>query len=356
MKNIKTYEDFVNEEINLKKALTTGALAAGMAFSNPAISQTNISNDIKIPTTKVVKRVDEYIDSLQKALVDKQVYIMPKSERVKKYGYGFCNSIDGTYNYMMKDNYEKYVNRYFVINNIHKSTKSENQYIIEMKSKDSLNEVIFVKFSFNPDYPMNDKISEIEKSLMLNSLLLTSYFEKLKSNIGRTIVSTSWNTEGDIALDINTGKVVQYLPGTKWKCVDITIDEKFGNVAGVMVNNKSEKILVDLGYFPDVNYKRGEHDNAFYNLKDAEYYSAKFGQTNWLKILKGEVSIGFTKEMVKLSIGDGYKTSGSHIVKFTSDNKPIPNPYKQETWNYDSFLIFFKNDRVSDSYDFELTK
>jgi hypothetical protein len=40
MKTIKTYEDFVNEEINLKKALATGALAAGMAFSNPATSQT----------------------------------------------------------------------------------------------------------------------------------------------------------------------------------------------------------------------------------------------------------------------------------------------------------------------------
>ena len=46
MKNIKTYEDFVNEEINLKKALATGALAAGMAFSNPATSQTtNIKSD-----------------------------------------------------------------------------------------------------------------------------------------------------------------------------------------------------------------------------------------------------------------------------------------------------------------------
>ena len=48
MKTIKTYEDFVNEEINLKKALATGALAAGMAFSNPATSQ--------ITTTKSVEK------------------------------------------------------------------------------------------------------------------------------------------------------------------------------------------------------------------------------------------------------------------------------------------------------------
>jgi hypothetical protein len=53
MKNIKTYEDFVNEEISLKKALATGALATGMAFSNPAKSQ--------ITTTSVPKPIAKEI-------------------------------------------------------------------------------------------------------------------------------------------------------------------------------------------------------------------------------------------------------------------------------------------------------
>ena len=103
-------------------------------------------------------------------------------------------------------------------------------------------------FNYFSNNPIKDKISKIDKDLIsLNSLLPTSYFEKLKSNIGRTIVSKSisgnWN---DIVLDINTGKVVKYLPETKWKCVDITIDEEFCDFAGVMINNKSEKILVNL--------------------------------------------------------------------------------------------------------------
>jgi hypothetical protein len=54
MKTIKTYEDFVSEEINLKKALATGALAAGMAFSNPAISQTSV--DMRPTQTSVDMR------------------------------------------------------------------------------------------------------------------------------------------------------------------------------------------------------------------------------------------------------------------------------------------------------------
>ena len=48
MKNIKTYEDFVNEEINLRKGLMGAALGAGLAFSNTANSQ-----DVK--TTNVIK-------------------------------------------------------------------------------------------------------------------------------------------------------------------------------------------------------------------------------------------------------------------------------------------------------------
>lgn len=39
MKRIKNYEDFTNEEINLKKALAGAALGAGLAISNPVSSQ-----------------------------------------------------------------------------------------------------------------------------------------------------------------------------------------------------------------------------------------------------------------------------------------------------------------------------
>ncbi len=48
MRRIKNYEDFTNEEINIKKALTGAALGAGLAVSNPAISQ-----DVK--TTNLTK-------------------------------------------------------------------------------------------------------------------------------------------------------------------------------------------------------------------------------------------------------------------------------------------------------------
>ena len=68
MKTIKTYEDFVNEEINLKKALATGALAAGMAFSNPAISQT-----INQPTQTSVDMIPTQSDRLPKSFSENHI-------------------------------------------------------------------------------------------------------------------------------------------------------------------------------------------------------------------------------------------------------------------------------------------
>jgi uncharacterized protein YxjI len=62
MRKVKSYEDFVNEEINLKKALVSGALAASLAACGP--------NDGKRPTnvepygTERVQEVEKTFDQL----------------------------------------------------------------------------------------------------------------------------------------------------------------------------------------------------------------------------------------------------------------------------------------------------
>ena len=47
MRKIKKYQEFTNEEINLKKAIAGAALGAGLAISNPSISQTDLQNTDK---------------------------------------------------------------------------------------------------------------------------------------------------------------------------------------------------------------------------------------------------------------------------------------------------------------------
>lgn len=57
MNKVKKYEEFINEEINLKKALTGATLGAGLAFSNPSISQTNTQNQ------EVSQSINKQIDT-----------------------------------------------------------------------------------------------------------------------------------------------------------------------------------------------------------------------------------------------------------------------------------------------------
>jgi len=41
MRNVKTYEDFCNEEINWKKGIAGAAIGAGLAFGSPAKGQSS---------------------------------------------------------------------------------------------------------------------------------------------------------------------------------------------------------------------------------------------------------------------------------------------------------------------------
>ena len=58
MKRIRNYEDFTNEEINLKRALATSALAAGMALSNQAKSQT-----VEKPKIELSQKIDSELQN-----------------------------------------------------------------------------------------------------------------------------------------------------------------------------------------------------------------------------------------------------------------------------------------------------
>jgi hypothetical protein len=65
MRNIKTYKDFCNEEINFKKALVGATLGAGLALSNPAFS--NVTSNRIENINKVISSQSSNIDGWGKA-------------------------------------------------------------------------------------------------------------------------------------------------------------------------------------------------------------------------------------------------------------------------------------------------
>ena len=125
--------------------------------------------------------------------------------------------------------------------------------------------------------------------------------------------------------DLKTGTTVsEFEAGKKWKCVDVTVDEKYYNLCLVLQNSKGEQIPLSI-------------DNAdrtwwIFKAKAADMYAKKFGPENWDRILNGKVKIGMTKEMATLSWGDP-----------KSVNKTVTSGKVSEQWVYDSNYLYFDN-------------
>lgn len=68
--HIKKYEEFTNEELNIKKAITGAALGAGLAFGTPAKAQTtNTITPIGMEQTQKNLTADEKFDILRNELI-----------------------------------------------------------------------------------------------------------------------------------------------------------------------------------------------------------------------------------------------------------------------------------------------
>jgi hypothetical protein len=84
MTRIKKYDEFVNEEIDLKRALASAALGASLAFGNPSVAQTQepVKTEISISQTQEdflqVVNVDSTMkkEDIQKKIVN-QLYSSP---------------------------------------------------------------------------------------------------------------------------------------------------------------------------------------------------------------------------------------------------------------------------------------
>ena len=299
-----------------------------------------LANNIyaQITTTKVAKKEElkstEPYDSLQNFLgkdvhkyLNQELYLNEKHEDLRKYGYkGF--SLDYTKssfsnksnvykcNNSFNSKYDELAGKYFKVLAIHKHPKAEEnkyaygtKYYLELKEKESGDKVYF-------EYE-----SQYEHSF---PFIVIGFFEKQKREaVGDYFVFANKILES--STDIETGKIITNTTAQKWECVDLTIEEKYYNLALVIKNPLGEKTTIVHGTV------FGKHKGRAYKLADAETYKTKFGLTNWLKILDGQVVIGFTEEMVLLSWG-----------------KPedINRASYGDQWVYDGQYLYFENGKL----------
>jgi hypothetical protein len=290
----------------------------------------------QITTTKVAEK-QEIIDnapydSLENFLgsnvyqyIGQELFLLPKAESLRKYGYeGFyidftkakhekgalykcCDSYNSKYDALQ--------GKYFLVKAVHKHPKAkENERIygkkfyLELIEKES-GDKLFYEYS-----------SEYKHSF---PFVVVGYFIKQKEQfIGKEFVirGKNWQSITEPMTDMNTGKPVELIKGSTWKCIDLTIEEKYFSLALVIENDKGERIPLSLSQVDNTRF--------VFKADDVKLYIKKFGKDKWEDILNGVVVVGFTEEMVLLAWGKPDKINRSS---------------HGDQWVYSDQYLYFEN-------------
>jgi len=292
----------------------------------------------QITTTKVAPKIEQVnipYDSTQNFLkgdiyqyIGQELYLKGKAESLRKYGYeGFSKDYTkGTF-FGNKSNvyeccdahnskYDSLVGKYFkvlgivtregtTIPFIEFGKDYEKEYFLKLVRKDNSDTVFYHYDGYEHNFPF----------------IVVGFFEKQKKIfVGKEFVFN--DIEFDGATDIQTGKIVTIKSGQKWKCVDLTIEDKYYNLSLIFENSLGEKTA---NLFDRVL-------NVSYTAKEADSYKKKFGENIWKTILAGKVKIGMTKEMCELSWGEPQNI-----------NKTIISNKVREQWVYTDNYLYFDN-------------
>jgi len=287
----------------------------------------------QITTTKIPPVPDKIVktpyDSLENYLgenvykyIGQDLYLNGRPESLREYGYsGFF--IDYPNDLLSKSKvykccdrfnskYDELVGKYFTVIDVLKHPKSkENEYLygkkfflklIEKESKDTVY------------YEYNSKSNRL-----LFPFIVVGYWEKYKkSNVGEQFVLGYIDDE---LLNMITGEKIDFINGSTWKCVDLTIEEKYFQLILVFENDKGEKIKSTTNKGSLYYWEKSVADN----------YKTKFG-IFWNVILERKVRIGMTTDMCRLSWDDP-----------KSINETILSGKKTEQWVYEDNYLYFDN-------------
>jgi hypothetical protein len=297
----------------------------------------------QITTIKVAEKKDNVdnsiYDSTQNFLGDnvfkyigQELYLKGQSESLRKYGYdNFL--LDYTKEKGEKNTYKccdgfnsKYndiTNKYFVVLDVIKSPKAkENEtlygrrYFLKLKEKES-NDIVYYQYD-----------SKYDKHSF--PFIVVGFFDKQKKLLlGKSFVFADKTLKKK--RDINTGKEITIKTGDVWICKDLTIEEVYFSLSVVVENSLGENTTIMHGSVSgEYSYGRS------YEINQAEDYKNRFGKDNFTKILEGNVSIGMTKEMCKLSWGEPTKI-----------NETINSNGKTEQWVYSNNYLYFDGDKLT---------
>jgi hypothetical protein len=315
-----------------KITTTVVAIIATMTISFGQITTTKVATKAELTDNSPYDSTQNFLGKEVNKYIGQELYLKGKSESLRGYGYdGFLTDYNkskfdgGVYKCCESYNskYKDLAGKYFKVLEVIKHPKAaESEYLYGKKSYLKLEEresKDIVYFEYDSQFEHNFPF------------IVVGYFIKLKqTQIGKKFIvrGRNWISVG-IMTEMNTGNPVSYFEaGNIWKCVDVTIEEKYFTLSLVIQNEKGEQIPLSID--------NAEQDYWVFEAAQAEKLKKKFGIENWLKIVGGKVKIGMTKEMCLVSWGKPKKI-----------NETITAGNKSEQWVYDDNYIYFTNGVVT---------
>ncbi|MDC3395051.1 hypothetical protein OAX10_01735 [Flavobacteriales bacterium] len=284
----------------------------------------------QITTKKVADRNNDYLftpyDSTlnflkdnYKGYIGQKLYTKGKSETLRDGSYDrfykdYTKNLDSKSNrYKCCDKYySKYnelVGKYFVVLDAFEYSKGNEANVFLKLKEEEGGDIVYYKYD--------------TKYYFYFDFIVAGYFLKQKEiNLDKEFIirGRNWISKEKPMIDMNTGKKVDFSAGSKWKCIDITIDEKYYYLSLILENSISEQIFIDLIYL--------NHEHYIFSLDNANKYKKKFGEEKWSEIIEGKINIGFTEEMVLIAFGKPKK------IKKSTDS---------DQWVYDNQFLYFED-------------
>ena len=300
----------------MKHVLLAILIATSMS-ANAQITTTKVAQKVEIRNTKPYDSLKNFLGTDVYQYIGQELYVKGLSKDLRSIGYrGFLTDYLNGDQYLYTA-YESLAEKYFIVLDVIPEPNADNDLIEKtmfLKLKDKANGTI-IYYSYN--------------TLLKNSFpfIVTGFFEKLKS----LVVSKEFVINDKVlpnSTDIQTGKPLTPKTGQIWKCLDLTIEEKYYTLSLILQNEFGEKF--DLDYETAIGeYRTGR----VYTKSEINDYEARFGVENLRLIISGNVKIGMTKEMCILAMGNPIRI-----------NSTVTLGHKSEQWIYKNGNLYIDDD------------
>ena len=334
---------------------TIKLLLIALLFSCSSFSQINKTKVIERKEVKDKSPYDSLTNFLGKDVhkyIGQNLYVLCKPEALRLYGYenfkidyqykrvtdidqitkdilsGISERSKNTYKcYHPKQpkrcyssKYEDLEGRYFLVKNIFDDPENNDEkYYLELEESEN-KDVVY--FNYDPTFPYSFPF------------LVVGFYEKEKNRlIGKEFIFKNEILKSSVygaSLDLITGVPNIVVTSEKWKCIDLTIEEKECRLS-LIIENSNKTITTTVRHSVVV-----DGINLAFTPKESKKLITRFGLSNFKSILQEEVGIGMTKEMVVLSWG-----------KPNDVNKTITKSNTSEQWIYEDNYLYFEGNKLT---------